>query len=623
MEFGVDGMLYVTTGDAGQRSEQWAQKRYNLQGSIIRITDSGDIPDDNPFTGDGTARCNETGKTEDNLICQEIFAYGLRNPFRFTMDPHSTDKVRFLVSDVGEKTWEEISVGGTDYAGVNYGWPILEGPCDFDSVDSCSIGEQESPYTDPLFWYEHNEEEEACAVGVAVPPSGSGWPSPYSDTSSFFFIDFIFGKIIHVTEDPEQACNTCVPPVHGFKSEDFHDWPRPIGLKFGPVGLASSSNTASLALYYTFREGSNYVKRIVYTGGTNFAPVAAFSATPTVARVDETIVFNASATTDADSLTEELTFSWNFGDDSPEETGMIVSHQYVEVGVYQVTLTAVDPEGTPQATSSQVSIGTPPTLEIISPVENTTFAVGDVLTLVGAGVDHLGNQLDEATQLSWEVRQHHANHFHPFLDPDTFGNNFAISEAPEPEDFFSASNSYLEILLTGTDADGIFSTVSRKIMPRTVYLDFDTEPTGLQLSLDEEILTMPQTVLTWENHKLHVVVPFPQNNYTFETWMGDESPDGSGVIVVPALSETVPKYVAKFIPLAEPSSIASEAPPIATPIKTPAVAPTSLPPAKPVDDPSSATDSGTEGVEVAGESGAYAIFPFGWIVFILINILFN
>lgn len=420
MEFGVDGLLYVTVGDAGQRSEQWAQKRYNLQGSIIRITDSGDIPDDNPFTGDGTARCNDTGKTEDNLICQEIFAYGLRNPFRFTMDPQSTDKVRFLVSDVGEKTWEEISVGGTDYAGVNYGWPILEGPCDFDSVDSCSIGVQESPYTDPLFWYVHNEEDEACAVGVAVPPSSSGWPSPYNDPSSFFFIDFIFGKIMHVTEDPEQACSTCVPPVHGFKSEDFHEWPRPIGLKFGPVGLASSNNTASLALYYTFREGSNYVKRIVYTGGTNFAPVAAFSATPTVARVDETIVFNASATTDADDSTKDLTFSWNFGDDSLEETGMIVSHQYVEGGVYQVTLTAVDPEGTEQTTSSQVSIGAPPTVEIISPVENTTFAVGDVLTLVGAGVDHLGNQLDEATQLTWEVRQHHANHFHPYLDPGRY-----------------------------------------------------------------------------------------------------------------------------------------------------------------------------------------------------------
>lgn len=104
MEFGVDGMLYVTTGDAGARAQQWAQKRNNLHGNIIRLTEDGAIPVDNPFTGEGTVRCNETGETEEGLICQEIFAYGLRNPFRFTMDLRAPD-VRFLVSDVGQKTW--------------------------------------------------------------------------------------------------------------------------------------------------------------------------------------------------------------------------------------------------------------------------------------------------------------------------------------------------------------------------------------------------------------------------------------------------------------------------------------------------------------------------------------
>jgi len=107
MEFGVDGMLYVTTGDAGARQKeyQWALDRSNLHGNIIRITDSGDIPADNPYQGEGTARCNERGKIDDGMICQEIYAYGLRNPFRFVMDLHSPDKVRYLISDVGGKTW--------------------------------------------------------------------------------------------------------------------------------------------------------------------------------------------------------------------------------------------------------------------------------------------------------------------------------------------------------------------------------------------------------------------------------------------------------------------------------------------------------------------------------------
>ena len=223
-----------------------------------------------------------------------------------------------------------------------------------------------------------------------------------------------------------------------------------------------------------------------------------------------------------------------------------------------MTLTVVDPEGSVDQSSIQVTVGAPPTVEIISPAENTTFAVGDILTLVGVGLDHLGNPLIDSTQLTWEVRQHHANHFHPFLDAGTAGNNFTITEAPEPEDFFAAGNSYLEILLTGTDSDGISSTVSRKVLPKVVYLDFDSDPTGLHIFLDEEDFTMPQKVLSWENHKLRVVVPQQQNNFTFIAWTNGSAPDKNDVIVVPAQRETVPLYVAKFTRLSEPPTIAPD-----------------------------------------------------------------
>ena len=373
MEFGVDGMLYVTTGDAGQRASQWSQQLYNLHGSIIRITDSGGIPEDNPFTGEGTARCNATGATTEGLICQEIFAHGLRNPFRFAMDPHSTDKVRFLVSDVGAKTWEEISVGGADYAGANYGWPIAEGPCDYDSVDSCIIDDSINSFTDPHYWYVHNEEEEGCAVGVAMPPPDLDWPWPYNDPTSFFFVDFIFGKIYHVTEAPETACNSCVPPLHGFRNETFHEWISPIGLRFGPApGLASS-----IAMYYTFRATNIQVRRIVYKGGNNFSPTASFSVSRLNVLVGGSIEFNATNTTDPNHASEELTYSWNFGDGSPTATGLAVSHQYATVGMYQVTLVVTDPDGALDEAAVDVSVGAPPSVNIISPAEGATFAVGD------------------------------------------------------------------------------------------------------------------------------------------------------------------------------------------------------------------------------------------------------
>jgi len=546
MEFGVDGMLYIVTGNNAQRHLQYAQDRSNLFGNVLRLTDEGEIPSDNPFLGDGTARCHETGATDSDTICQEIYASGLRNPFRFVMDPHSTDRVRFLISDVGGKKWEEVNVGGQDYVGANYGYPILEGPCDFDSVTSCAIDDADSEFTEPHYWYQHDKNESGCVVGVAIPPPDLNWPIPYSDPSSFYFVDFVWGDFYHINEDPSLSCSTCTPPLPGFRNETFHQWPRPVGLKFGPYNSGSNEVETQFALYYTAREGNLNIRRIVYKGSENFSPTVTFATSEIIVPVGGVIEFDASATEDPDHSNDELTFTWDFGDGSPEATGMVLSHQYNAVGVYEVTLTVVDPDGGIGQASEEVSVGDPPTVEILNPAEGTTFAVGDVFTLIGAGLDHDGNPLDESTQLSWEVQQHHNNHYHPFLTKGTAGNNIEITEAPEPEDFFAATNSYLEIFLTGTDSSGISTTVSRKVMPKTVNLDFDTEPTGLTISLDGEVLTMPQRVLSWENHNLRVVAP-DQGDYVFSTWLDDIVASQEDIIVVPANnSETVPLYVAVF-----------------------------------------------------------------------------
>ena len=549
MEFGVDGLLYIMVGDAGGRTEQYAQKRDNLFGSVLRLSDEGAIPLDNPYLGDGTARCNETGETGvENVICQEIFAYGLRNPFRFTMDPYSTDKVRYLISDVGGAVWEEVDVGGTDFAGANYGWPLQEGPCDYDSVSSCvAVADDNSELAYPVYWYQHDEEEAGCVVGIEIPPPGLNWPEKYNDPNSFFFVDFVWGEFYHITQDFSQACATCSPPVPGYRNETFHSWPRPVGLKFGPYVDHGGTNivATSFALYYTVREGDTNLRRVVYVGGENLSPTVDFTSDKDNGLIGETFQFDASATLDPDHTSEELTFTWDFGDGSSVENGMIVSHQYSAIGAYRVTLIATDPERASGQKWHEISVGEQPSVEIVSPEEGTTFAVGDVLTLVGRGTDSEGNALDEFTQLSWEVRQQHNNHFHPFLPEGTIGNDFAITEAPGPEDFFAATNSYLEILLTGRDQYGIPKTVSRKVMPRTVEVDFDTDPTSLTLKLDDEVQTMPQRVLTWENHSLHVVAP-DQGDYLFSGWANGVIDEQDGILVVPPRRDSVPMYVAIF-----------------------------------------------------------------------------
>lgn len=134
--FGADGKLYVGLGDGGAANDPHGhgQDLGTLLGSILRIDVTPDgqkpytIPKDNPFVGRTGAR-------------GEIWAYGLRNPWRFGFD----DKGRLLVGDVGQNDWEEITLVER---GQNHGWNVREGAHCF-ARDSC----QTKGLVDPLFEY--------------------------------------------------------------------------------------------------------------------------------------------------------------------------------------------------------------------------------------------------------------------------------------------------------------------------------------------------------------------------------------------------------------------------------------------------------------------------------------
>jgi len=125
--FGPDGMLYIGLGDGGNAGDPLGngQNRGTLLGKILRIdVDRGDpyaIPADNPFVGQQGAR-------------GEIWAFGLRNPWRFAFDRPGG---LLFIADVGQARFEEVDVVAADRAGVNYGWNIMEGASCFNS-SSCN-----------------------------------------------------------------------------------------------------------------------------------------------------------------------------------------------------------------------------------------------------------------------------------------------------------------------------------------------------------------------------------------------------------------------------------------------------------------------------------------------------
>ena len=182
IEIGNDGFLYIAVGDAGADprgnsgaggSNDAAQDRSLLNGKILRVQRSNGVAaPGNPFTGTGTADCRLRGNdaSTPSTICREIFAYGLRNPYRFAFDPN-TSATRFFINDVGQSTYEEVNLGAR---GANYGWPTREGRCPQGQTTPCAG--PASGLTDPVSQY--GRSAGGFITGGAFVPAGV-WPAAY------------------------------------------------------------------------------------------------------------------------------------------------------------------------------------------------------------------------------------------------------------------------------------------------------------------------------------------------------------------------------------------------------------------------------------------------------------
>jgi glucose/arabinose dehydrogenase len=194
MEIGGDGLLYIGIGDAGSDprgnsgsggGNDAAQDLSLLNGKIVRITLTGDPAPGNPFGGAGTGPCRFAGTSAPPSIrCQEIYAWGLRNPYRIAFDRNRDDD-RFFINDVGQNTREEVNLG---IRGADYGWPDREGQCPQGQNPPCPG--PPAGVTDPLTDYPRSQG--TFITAGAVVPDGV-WPAQYD--GAYLFADGGSGRI--------------------------------------------------------------------------------------------------------------------------------------------------------------------------------------------------------------------------------------------------------------------------------------------------------------------------------------------------------------------------------------------------------------------------------------------
>lgn len=272
MGFGPDGYLYISSGDGGSANDSGAGHTAgtgnsqditdNLLGKLLRIDVDGDdfpgdpdrnyaIPASNPFVG----------ITGDD----EIWAYGLRNPWRCSFDRSTGD---LYIGDVGQNAREEIDVQpAASSGGENYGWRLREG-----MIQTPSVGGPKPPGAiDPIYDYLHGS---GATEGFSV-TGGYAYRGPIpSIQGKYFFADFATERIWSITWD-----GSAPSTFDGTNYTDFTDWTAALVPPVGSIDNISSFGEDLLGNLYVVDLGGE-VFRVVDDSIPTPTPSA--SLTPTI-----------------------------------------------------------------------------------------------------------------------------------------------------------------------------------------------------------------------------------------------------------------------------------------------------------------------------------------------------
>jgi glucose/arabinose dehydrogenase len=362
LEWGPDGTLYLSTGDTGMSetrpeweltqdelqafmdehdlndyhwsrlvdSERSAQNLQDLRGKILRINKDGTIPKDNPFYGEPGVRW-------------EIYAYGLRNPYRFKVDPQTGAMYIGVVGPDASFDYDEYVVATE--GGENFGWPRSIGKLFYNEITPDDIPN----YVPPMWEYTYQTGGRSATVGPIYRHEGpGGFASAFQD--KVFLYDWArrwikWADIDDLTFESDTSASVKRTPqlvtmpakrYTNIKTFDQLTTTTPISMELGPDGALY------LAEFTGFWDPAPGARVTRYRWVTDDVAASQASAKPVPGSKGQTFRFDA---TPAPSSISGFAYEWAFGDGATS-TAAHPTHTYDAPGAYTVQLTVTEADGT-------------------------------------------------------------------------------------------------------------------------------------------------------------------------------------------------------------------------------------------------------------------------------------
>jgi glucose/arabinose dehydrogenase len=445
----ADGTLWVGSGDAADFNVPEATifrtlDERSMAGKIMHVDREGRGLPGHPFC---------PGDADLTHVCTKVFALGFRNPFRFSLRAGAGP----AVGDVGQNQWEELDLLES---GHGYGWPCYEAGHRMEGYDAhprCATeyAKEGTPaaHLAPAYEYSHDVAGKGGGA-IVVGPTYSGGEYPADYDGSLFFGDYVNGFVKRLTFGPGGE-----PTEHSFAG----DW----------SGVDIEQSPGGDLVYVSFGDGdagSGSVERIAYSPG-NARPAAYADVSPTFGEAPLQVSFDAGGSSDPEG--EPLAYDWDFGDGSAHGTAEAVGHTYAAAGVYTARLTVTDPGGKRDSVTVRIDVGnSPPEPAIVAPA---SYAGGETVAMHGTADDPDSGPLP-ASALEWNVKLMHGTHVHV---AGTFPGRASIQFTAQDD---HDADSYYEVSLTATDAEGLAATAIAEIRPQLAPLRIESVPPGAPVS---------------------------------------------------------------------------------------------------------------------------------------------